>query len=446
MSVNTMPDSITVSNGRQFRQIPLADLADAVQNGFYRPLDRGQTIVGNDEFQFEIPIVNLPNAVEDGFRDLLAAEQASTPDLAHLVTESLTQAEQEEEQARRHAEQELAETEGWRWYVLWLRMWLEARRSVLIRQLRGNGISAAVHVALLLLLASLFMKIDEEPKGIVLKASPASEEMVEEVVIEPTPLEITEPTEPTEEVTPQETLAVAEAVTAPDFLAGVSGDAVKPPAEPVAPPAAAKKPVKRTTFFGKKVMAINYVFVIDNSNSMTRGRFETALNELMIAVNQLTAKQRFYVIFYSDTAYPMLHPRPATQLVPATPQNKEALRYWLDTVQLCLKTNGKQAIQAAFNLQPDVIFVLGDGAFTDKAAEHFASMPQKRIPLHTLGMDVKEQDAASFRLLAEANGGTYRDVTVSPAAVAMAKANPRPRNSVRGEIWGITLKPAVKLK
>ena len=161
---------------------------------------------------------------------------------------------------------------------------------------------------------------------------------------------------------------------------------------------------------------------------------------------QLTPKQRFYVIFYSDTAYPMLHPKPATQLAPATPQNKEALRYWLDTVPLCLKTNGKQAIQAAFNLQPDVIFVLGDGAFTDKAADFFAARPQNRIPLHTLGMDVKPDAAESFRRLAQANGGTYRDVTVSPGAAAMAKSNPRPRNTVRGEIWGITLKPAVNLK
>ena len=130
------------------------------------------------------------------------------------------------------------------------------------------------------------------------------------------------------------------------------------------------------------------------------------------------------MIFYSDMAYPMFHPQPAQQLLPATPRNKEMLRRWLGTVQLCLKTNGKDAIQAAFQLQPDVIFVLGDGAFTDGASRLFAANPQSKIPLHTLGMEVKTKDAVTFKMLAEANGGTYKDVGVSPQARAFARRIP----------------------
>ena len=482
---------VTVSNGEEFFRIDPSDLDAAKADGFHRPLDQGQTIVGNDQFLFEVPLSEVESARGDGLQEVLIQErrdwnrhrapngktntttatvppdrstqpgdhdqvpvaddhaadpQTGVPDESVLMA-GLSQAEREAEEEALAAQQELDETEGWRWYVLRTRMWLEARRQTIARQLRGSGISIAVHVALLLILASLFMNVDDEPKGLFLSSTPTSDKVIEEVIIEPTPLEITEPTEMTESESPAQAEVIeAEAVATPDFMAAVSGAAIKPPASPAVSGLGKARPTKRPSFFGRRVAAVNYVFVIDNSNSMTQGRFETALNELVKAVNQLTPKQRFYVIFYSDTAYPMFHPQPATSLVNATPKNKEKLRYWLDTVQLCLKTNGKEAISAAFALKPDVIFVLGDGAFTDGASNFFAARPQNKIPLHTLGMEVKPKDAASFQQLAKANGGTYKDVGVADGARQFARQNPRPRNTVRGPVWGIKLKPAPKLK
>ena len=115
-------------------------------------------------------------------------------------------------------------------------------------------------------------------------------------------------------------------------------------------------------------------------------------------------------------------------------------------MQLCLKTNGKEAITAAFALKPDVIFVLGDGAFTDKASDFFAARPQKKIPVHTLGMEVKAKDSVRFQKLAKSNGGTYKDVGVADGALVIAQRFPRKRNTTRGPIWGIKLpvKPVLK--
>ena len=470
---------VTVSNGEEFFRIDSQDLDDALADGFHRPFEQGQTIVGNERYLFEIPLSDVKTAAGDGLQEVLVAERrhwnrqqridgsgvtservaseglpASTETNptecvadASVLMAGLTQAEQEAERQQQVAQQLLDDTEGWRWYLLWTRMWLEARRQTIGSQLRGSGISAAVHVALLLILASWFMKVDDEPKGLLLSATPSTDQVIQEVIIDPTPLEITEPTESTESEAPAEAEVVrTEPVATPDFMAAVSGAAIKPPASPAAAGTGKMRPTKKPSFFGRKVAAVNYVFVIDNSNSMTGGRFETALNELLVAVNQLTAKQRFYVIFYSDMAYPLFHPMAANGLVPATPRNKEKLRYWLDTVQLCLKTNGKEAISAAFALNPDVIFVLGDGAFTDRASKFFAAKPQTKIPLHTLGMEVKPKDAVAFRELAKTNGGTYKDVGVADGARLFAKQNPRPRNSVRGPIWGLKLNPQPKLK
>ena len=47
-----MPEKITVSNGREVYRIDPADLDDATQDGFYRPIEHGQTLVGKDNLIF----------------------------------------------------------------------------------------------------------------------------------------------------------------------------------------------------------------------------------------------------------------------------------------------------------------------------------------------------------------------------------------------------------
>ncbi len=192
-------------------------------------------------------------------------------------------------------------------------------------------------------------------------------------------------------------------------------------------------------FFGAKSSGDEFVFVVDNSNSMTRGRFETAMIELMRTVNAMSPRQKFYVIFFSDTAYRMFHPEPAPTLVPATEENKLRLQRWIGTVQLCLRTDGEAAMQIALSLEPDVIYILGDGAFTDKTTQKLTAPHNRRIPIQTLGMEVDSKGALQLQAIAQANGGTYRLVGTSPEARMMAQRNPIKRNNVRGPIWGIEL-------
>jgi hypothetical protein len=312
------------------------------------------------------------------------------------------------------------------------------------RQIGSHGISIAIHVAIFLLLASLVLVDDKQQKSVIMASVSNTDSAVEEIIIEPESLEITEPTDSLAEDSPPESQEIEVAVTetvAMDFMGAVSAPSIKPP---VAPSKTKGKnldiPKKSSSsVFGTKKTANDYVFVIDNSNSMSRGRFETALHELMVAVNGLNKKQRFYVIFYSDCAYPMMYPNSVTQMAYATNPHKQQLFMWLNTVQLCLKTNGKEAIEAAFKMDPDVIYVLGDGAFTDKASKYFASQPRGRTILNTRGMQVAPQLAKSFEALAKAHGGDYKDVGVLPAAAARAKAFPIPRNNKRNGVWGRTL-------
>ena len=423
---------------------------------------------------FEIPLSDVEAAKADGYRDLLEHERgvgaspvvavarpqrivphvapvtvAAKPELpnadpASSLAESIDREEQEAEEERLRREQELEEAEGVKYYMVLLNHWFADRKEMIQREMGTHGISIAIHVAILLILASLFLP-GKEKKGLVLEAGPAmDEETIEEVVLEPE-LDITDPTEVTESEAPPEAaeveMAMTEAVTVPNFMAAISGQAAKPPGEPSKDPGnGIKVSKKKSSVFGTKTTATDYVFVIDNSNSMQRGRFETALNELMIAVNGLNKKQRFYVIFYSDTAYGMMYPNPVTNLVYATEPNKQKLYAWLTTIQLCLKTNGREALQAAFDFKPDVIYVLGDGAFTDGAARYFSEQSKSKTVLHTRGMEVSPGNAKQFAALAKNHGGTYMDVGVAPGAVQLWQRNPRPRNNKSNGVWGITLK------
>jgi hypothetical protein len=194
-----------------------------------------------------------------------------------------------------------------------------------------------------------------------------------------------------------------------------------------------------TQFFGMQSPGRRFVFVVDNSNSMTGGKFETAIYELYEAVRRMQPPQQFYVIFYSDTSYSLFHPQPASTLITASETNKERLRQWLSTVQLCLKTNGAEAMQRAVALDPDVIYLLGDGAFTDQTEKLMTGSLKGKVVVHTLGMNVKPEDRREFAAIAKANNGTFRDVGVSPDAVRLAAQRKVPRNTTRGPVWGLKL-------
>jgi len=198
------------------------------------------------------------------------------------------------------------------------------------------------------------------------------------------------------------------------------------------------------SFFGTQVEGRRILYLLDNSGGMKKGKFETLAEELLKSVDSLQASQQFYVIFYSDTVYPLFYPRSATDFVRATKQNKDFLRAWLETVELCLGNSIDEALAAANVVQPDVVFLLTDGKlFTTDAKERILLEGASRnFPINTFGMGVKQSStaAAELRLVAAANRGTYRAVLVSPEAKATAQENPRPyHNKIPGTVWGKSL-------
>lgn len=194
----------------------------------------------------------------------------------------------------------------------------------------------------------------------------------------------------------------------------------------------------RVSFFGAESKAERVIFVVDNSGSMQRGRMETTLFELERAVHGLATGQEFYVLFFSDQAYPMFFPQPAEAAVRATQPNKQRLSAWLRTVETCLGGRLLDAMELAAGLEPDVVYLLTDGDIrSSRIIGALTAKDRWPFAIHTLAMGARTQrHVALLQAVAQNTGGTYRPVAANPAAVARSRLRPIPYHRQPGEVWG----------
>lgn len=204
-----------------------------------------------------------------------------------------------------------------------------------------------------------------------------------------------------------------------------------------------------TSFFGTQAKAGRIVFVIDNTGSMNYGGLETVIVELLKSVDAMDPRQQFYVLFFSDQVYPLFYPQSQTKFVRPTDRNKQMLRNWLNTVELC--TGGvwqlTQSLNLAYELKPDVVYLLCDGRDWDRVRASYKVEAVKLlrttpnplgIPVHALGMGCKvDADRENLATVARVNSGTFREVEVTPALVEVARQRNRPYHiKGPGEVWG----------
>lgn len=462
-----------VAKGDEVFEIPLSDLPEALQDGFRdltpaRPtrrqkqpaptqfaglpdsttVDAGRLALATTELAAVLEAVQIETGhgeepVETAPVEVETEEvepEALSPDEVEVQDEP-----DEEIEIRQELEQRYEEAVGWEKFKLWLQ--LNAPTINDVQQFgRSYGVSTALHLVLLIILSFVIFQTDDKAKGGAVISStvgnedPTPQDESQEVVIEEADdSQNAEAADTAGDIT--DTLGAADALASaidPGAIGGGLKGLSESLGEGLDKMSGTGEKIS-ASFFGSKTTASTFVFCIDNSNSMTRGKFETALDQLAKTITKLGPQQRFYIIFYSDTAYPLFWPRPVKDLIPATPRNKTATLNWLGSVELCLKTKGREAMELAISLDPDVIYVLGDGAFTDDAAKFMAAQKLDGTVVHTLGMEVRDKDAAQFESIAKTHGGTYHDVGIDPRGAEMAKRAPRKKNNKRGPVWGVGL-------
>ena len=280
------------------------------------------------------------------------------------------------------------------------RTWLDAIRHA-FRNMSSLGVSLMIHAVLLLLLSFYTLANLQSEENLDLFSSvPMAEEMVDFSVIEIDPTEDLDAL--SEEFSAdlidpgQQSLAEFAAADAMAHLSSDSdtsatsleevGTLFDESGQGLADLGAGAGGAS-VSFFGTRVQAKRILFLLDNSGSMRGGRLETMIEETTRSIEALSPKQHFYVLFYSDTVYPLFFPQPATQFVRATDKNKRLLIQWLATVELFPGNALDEAIQAATAIRPDVVYFLTDGdvnttrdgrsssCFSMRKGEHFPSIP-----------------------------------------------------------------------
>ncbi|MEQ8838216.1 MAG: VWA domain-containing protein, partial [Lacipirellulaceae bacterium] len=221
-------------------------------------------------------------------------------------------------------------------------------------------------------------------------------------------------------------------------MEGVGTDGIDSDAERVELPAD-----PTVTFFGEEIEGKRIVFLVDNSGGMNGGGLETLIAELLRTVVLLTPKQQFYVIFYSDVAYPLFYPRSVYQFVRPTKENKRQLAAWLDSVELCTGNAVDEGLKAAITTRPDTVFLLTDGRVNTtrdgRKLAAFLDSRGRRFAIHTFGMGTSPTSQATLQLkeIAAANGGRFKQIEITEEMKSLARERRRPyHNKQPGAVWG----------
>ena len=293
-------------------------------------------------------------------------------------------------------------------------------------------VSTLAHVAVLVILAMVTLSIESPRDQIALSAAATDprEEPVETIELEQTEQPQVNPTSSSPEmVTVEDTLAevatTAVDVTTPDTIAPAFSPAPASLGQSLGQSLSGGTSGEMASkFFGVAGGGNHFVYLVDNSGSMdeiSRDGFDVARSEVLRAVDQLKEDQRFYVVFFGEKTLRMCLEKPnepAPRSVYATAENKAALRRWAMTITMQPGRWPEEALQWAFELRPDCIFLLTDGEMSQRVlplvregniVDTLIDGPKPRSIIHTVGFH-NQSGEAQLKTIAKENGGSYRFV------------------------------------
>jgi hypothetical protein len=170
-------------------------------------------------------------------------------------------------------------------------------------------------------------------------------------------------------------------------------------------------------YHGIPICAKRVVFVLDTSLSMRGAKIEVAKTELIRAIQELPQEVRFSVVSFDGSV--RIWQR---ELVAATEQMKHIAVNVVLEQALGSNTASYDALEAAFQLDPEAIYFLSDGApmggKVDDPTQIVSILSSlnrvRRVSIHSIGVDTNLPGAAVFarfmKTLAEANWGVYKAV------------------------------------
>ena len=171
------------------------------------------------------------------------------------------------------------------------------------------------------------------------------------------------------------------------------------------------------SFFGAGAGGNSFCYVIDGSESMRGGPWESAKRELLRSLATLKENQRFYVIFFNKEVHAI--PRvgetePSSTALYATPENLMHATEWIEALRIAPGAPPDNALEMAIELELDAIYFLADGATkrdvcellrTKNRTADFISGDQIRVPIHTIAFYSPEAGRKLMQRIASENKG-----------------------------------------
>ncbi len=178
----------------------------------------------------------------------------------------------------------------------------------------------------------------------------------------------------------------------------------------------------RTEVFGLAAQGNRFAYVFDRSGSMGgpgKNLLQAAKAELRRSLDLLGDLQQFQIIFYNESPTIMRLAAQPGRLVLATDDNKALARDFLSRITAGGATRHEEALAAALQMRPDVIFFLTDAdepALTKDQLQRIRRINDDRTAIHAIqfGLGPKVGGENNFIVqLADQNGGKYRYVDVT---------------------------------
>ena len=148
------------------------------------------------------------------------------------------------------------------------------------------------------------------------------------------------------------------------------------------------------------------IYVVDYSSSMS-SFFAGVQLKLKSAVSSLTEKKYFHVIFFSGGDYREM---PTRAVLRASKPHKNAAYNFIDSITLGGGTDPKLAMKRAFELKPELIYLLTDGQFDASVVDHIRALNKRgKVTVNTICFRSRAGEEI-LRLIAAQNSGRYRFV------------------------------------
>lgn len=161
------------------------------------------------------------------------------------------------------------------------------------------------------------------------------------------------------------------------------------------------------SFFGISYDSANsMVFLTDTSESMnSNNKLGLLKAEFVRAIDKLPAKCEFGVLPFDSNCRPWNR-----DLVSASTTNKEAAKRFILGLRASGETNMLAALQVAFQMKPEVIFLLSDGTPTTGTSDSILKLIDqhsgRHLTIHTIVLPGQGSNEAYMRKIAEDNRGT----------------------------------------